>query len=283
VTLPRPDSAAVVVRLAFVPQALTAVVVEGRATDRRPPQIAEFYRRQSRGMGRFITRAEIERRNPLRTTDLLRGVPGMAVYGDGGATAVRYRSSRCAPEVYLDGLALTAGPVDLDAFAPSSLEGIEVHSLGTVPVEYSRAFGRSSCGTVMLWSRYGEPRPRRSRQKPVTSEELAQLVGALRIYTAAQVDSAARAPEDFGARFVLADSAQVAGTLSVIAEFVVDAEGRVEPATVNLVASPHPTLSEAVRAALPGARFTPAVLAGRPVRQLVQVAVRFDEKPRAGK
>ena len=274
VELPRPGGAALPVRLEFLPQALAPVQVRGRAVDQRPPQIADFYRRQARGIGRFITRADIERRNALRTTDLLRTVPGVAVYTSGAMSTVRYRSAACEPEVYLDGTPL-GGTFDFDAIAPSTIEGIEVYSTATAPVEFRRSWGRTSCGTVLLWSRYGERRARRSKAKPVTSEDLARAVAELQLYTAQQVDSVARPPEDFDRRVTLPDSVRVQGALGVIAEFVVDAAGQVDPATINIVASPHPALSETVRLALPGARFTPAIRAGIPVRQLVQLAVRF--------
>jgi hypothetical protein len=191
---------------------------------------------------------------------------------------LRYRGSDCAPEVYLDGTPLSGGPFDFDALAPNSIEGIEIYSTATVPVEFKRAFGRASCGTILLWSRHGEPRPRRTKGKPVTSEDLARLVAQLQLYTADQVDMIARPPENFGQQVTLPDSVRIQGSLGVIAEFVVDAKGEIEPTTINVVASPHPALSEAVRAALPGTTFKPAVRGGLPVRQLVQLSVRFDQK-----
>ncbi|CAA9293440.1 MAG: hypothetical protein AVDCRST_MAG11-295, partial [uncultured Gemmatimonadaceae bacterium] len=277
VALPIAPGDSVVVRLAFVPRTLDAVVVQGRGTDRRPPAIVEFYERRDRGNGRFITRAEIDRRQPMRTTDLLRTVPGIRVQLTGAGTSLRYRDSRCAPEVYLDGLALSAGEFDVDAIAPSTIEGIEVHSTSTVPVQYTRAFGRASCGTVLLWSRYGEPRSARRAKQPITSDSLARLVAQLQLFSAEQVDTPAQPPADFGRRVGLPDTVRVQGALAVIAEFVVDAAGRVEPATINVVASPHPALADAVRAALPGATFTPARRGGVTVRQLVQLSVRFDD------
>jgi hypothetical protein len=117
----------------------------------------------------------------------------------------------------------------------------------------------------------------------VTSEDLAKLVASLQLFTAQQVDTAARAPDDFGERVGVSDSVRAATKtpVVVIAEFVVDTTGRVEPATINLVVSPGPAYSDAVRRALPGAEFTPAVRGGRTVRQLVQLTVRFDPPPAA--
>ncbi len=56
----------------------------------------------------------------------------------------------------------------------------------------------------------------------------------------------------------------------VLAQFVVDATGRVEIASYKTVRTTHETFDAAVRAALPTMRFKPAELGGAHVRQLVQ-------------
>jgi len=56
----------------------------------------------------------------------------------------------------------------------------------------------------------------------------------------------------------------------VVAQFVVDADGRVETQTFQVITSAHYLFEEAVRSALPSMRFTPAEVRGRRVRQLVQ-------------
>lgn len=62
-------------------------------------------------------------------------------------------------------------------------------------------------------------------------------------------------------------AARIEGT--VRARFVVDTTGRVQMETVFVEESDHPLFADAVVAALRRARFTPAELAGRKVRQLV--------------
>ena len=61
----------------------------------------------------------------------------------------------------------------------------------------------------------------------------------------------------------------------VVAQFVVDEEGRVEEKTVKFVRSDNVLFDEAVRSALPGMRFAPAEIAGRKVRQLVEMPFVF--------
>lgn len=62
---------------------------------------------------------------------------------------------------------------------------------------------------------------------------------------------------------------------SVVAQFVVDSSGRVEPASFVVISSRNDLFSLAVRNSLQRARFKPATLAGRPVRQLVQQSFSF--------
>lgn len=61
----------------------------------------------------------------------------------------------------------------------------------------------------------------------------------------------------------------------VVAEFVVDTAGLVDPATVDILASTDDRFSDAVREALAQAHFSPARKRGRRVRQLVQLPVSF--------
>jgi len=62
---------------------------------------------------------------------------------------------------------------------------------------------------------------------------------------------------------------------SAVLRFVVDTAGRVEPGSVHVVRAEHPLFAEAARGALAAARFRPAEVAGRPVRQLVEQAFAF--------
>lgn len=61
----------------------------------------------------------------------------------------------------------------------------------------------------------------------------------------------------------------------VVAQFVVDSAGRVEPASLRIVSSGNALFSGAVERAVEQARFRPARLGGLPVRQLVQQSFSF--------
>ena len=121
------------------------------ASHRRPRRLEEFYERAGRGaFGWFVTREEIERRPALRTTDLLwtaRGIDVLPGRGFGGV--VRGRGG-CVPAVYLDGMRIGAGAIDLWT-TPGDLEGIEVYTGAGAPVQY--AGPGSGCAVVLLWTR----------------------------------------------------------------------------------------------------------------------------------
>ena len=68
-------------------------------------------------------------------------------------------------------------------------------------------------------------------------------------------------------------SAQIEGM--VLATFVVDTTGRAEPATIRFREVTHPQFAEAVRQSLLRSRYLPALVRGRPVRQLVDQRFAF--------
>jgi len=61
----------------------------------------------------------------------------------------------------------------------------------------------------------------------------------------------------------------------VLAQYVVDTTGRVEPGSWKVLRASHDGFREAAREAVEAGRFKPARIAGRPVRQLVQQTIRF--------
>ena len=57
--------------------------------------------------------------------------------------------------------------------------------------------------------------------------------------------------------------------------FIVGADGRVEPGSIEVISSPHKLFSDAVRTALLNTRYRPAEAGGHPVRQLVEQSFSF--------
>ena len=66
----------------------------------------------------------------------------------------------------------------------------------------------------------------------------------------------------------------VAGEVTL--QFVVNADGKVEPASVRVISSTLYGFEAAAREAILRARFEPATIRGKEVRQLVQQRVRFE-------
>ncbi len=68
-------------------------------------------------------------------------------------------------------------------------------------------------------------------------------------------------------------SANVEG--EVLAQFIVDADGKYEPGSFKVLKSSHDLFTQAVKNALPNMRFDPAEVGGRKVKQLVQQPFTF--------
>ena len=129
-----------------------------------------YRHRLQTGRGIFITRDQVEARNPLFVTDMLREVPGLVVTGSGtGIRPVvqvsRSMSGNCATQVFVDGFLMNRRmlglggmpPADFridDAVTPSSVEGIEIYrGLSTVPPEFLTP--DAECGVIAIWTRRG--------------------------------------------------------------------------------------------------------------------------------
>ncbi|GLC23768.1 hypothetical protein rosag_02810 [Roseisolibacter agri] len=271
-----PLAAALTMALEAVPQAIAAVVVKDRRV-KHTGWAAPFYERRERGHGRYIGKEEIDRRNAMRTTDVLRSVPGLAISTSMYGSAIRMRGARCSPLIWIDGTPALAGYLDVDNFQPHTLEGIEVYSgVSTVPVELRGPRGEEACGVIAIWSRMPEPR-RRGPKKVYTADDLANLVATATVYTADQVDQAAAPDTANPIAPYYPEALKRAKTAGdVLIEFVVDTAGIPELETVGIVAASHPAFGTAARDAVAAARFIPAFRAGKPVRQLVQVPVKFE-------
>jgi TonB family protein len=280
IVVPRDGLNEVSIRLTALPTLLATTHVRGRAVE-FTGRLAGYYERLARGgSGQFITRERIDRENPRMLSQLLSRSPGITTNRiRGGGTGVRMRGRNCWPLVWIDGVVMPAGEVDLDAFPPNTIHGIELY-LGstTAPARYIHVRDYSSCGTILLWSRGPDTDP--MNRTPRTSAFLEQLVASLSVYTADKVDQAARpvAPGALNVAYPPALLASRTGGI-VIAEFVVSPGGRVEANTFGVVSSPHPLFTEAVREAVVRADYVPAVRGGVPVRQLVQQPFEFSPEP----
>ncbi|MDQ3950441.1 MAG: energy transducer TonB, partial [Gemmatimonadota bacterium] len=184
--------------------------------------------------------------------------------------------SRCAPLVWLDGAPAMAGEFDLDVISPGTVSGIEIYpGPATVPVEFRSTRGLEACGVIVVWSRVEPPEPR-ERGRRAQPKRVGDTSVAVRVYNAGEVDSAARVDSTGMSQPLYPDSLyafRVGG--EVVAQFVVDTTGRVLLETFTAVSSTHPAFTESVRRSLRHSKFQPAMLRGRPVRQVMVLPYRF--------
>ncbi len=263
----------VMITMEATPEVLAPVVVAGR----REVYDARLYGFESRAAkrtnGHFITRERIERTNSKRLGDLLRQVPTVRIAAVRGLGTVAYiRGASCPALVYIDGSPASAGPLDLDLIDLSSVEGIEVYGGFGAPPEFSNVRA-DRCGVIAIWSRPFRPRER-TPEEPTPPSVIATLLQLNLVFSPEAVDSLAT-PIPGSIRTVYPDSlfrAQVGGNANV--RFVVDTAGLVEMPTLEVDAT-HRLFAQAARVALSEARFSPAMLEGRRVRQVVALPFRF--------
>ena len=253
------------------------VVIDAR-TARYSGFLRGFYERRDRGNGVFFTAKDVEDRNPRLVSDLLRIIPGVRIIPGSTQNVVTFRDRNCLPLVWIDGNAGTTSYLDPDLFDPHTLAGIEVYKgTATVPAALMGTRGQGSCGVIALWTKRVEPRPK-SAAKPVTAEDLANLVASLRLHTADQVDQPATPVNPISPAYP--DAMLSAGEPGrVVTEFVVDTTGQADMSTFGIVSTTHSQFADAVRRAVASATFTPAFREGRKVRQLVQLPFAFTAPP----
>lgn len=260
-----------------VTHGLAPVVVRAERPARYTGYLAGFYERRAQGLGHFITGDEIEQRNPRRLTEMFLAIPGSTVSLGNPDSRVRMRGNRCAPLVWLDGMPAAAGEFDLDGLVPTSVAGIEVYAgLAAVPIQYVMPFGRTVCGTIIIWSKHGKPHPRSA----ITAAQLAERLTGSHVYTANQVDEPARVDSASLAAPLYPEALYNARTPGrVVVEFVVDTTGKPDPETFSVVSSTDARFTQAVLLALQDALFESAILDGHRVQQIVRQPFTFAGPP----
>ena len=151
--------------LAVAPVELRPTIVE---SDAMRGKMGPFNQRRARGVGSFITRADIEKHQAGTISELLRYLPGVGVTQKmaGEPQPVHMQRSAnstlqgaCTVQLYVDGHPYPNGNVD--DFAPGGMEGIEVYkSASEIPAAFRTR--DATCGVIALWTRD----PEAARRKP---------------------------------------------------------------------------------------------------------------------
>src|SRR5207237_9926348 len=89
VTLTSAASDSIRVKLNELPEVLSAIAVSAPEAHRRQG-IEDFYWRQARGIGTFVTKDEIRSRNVSQLSDMLRSTPGVRVVRAGGGNGLGF-------------------------------------------------------------------------------------------------------------------------------------------------------------------------------------------------
>ena len=138
--------------------------VDVSAVSRQRLGIEGFNKRREQGLGTYVTRDDIEKRNTTSVSAILRTVPGIrfiSIRGNGSAQGVRFngtsiRQRDCAPMIWIDGQAAPGLEVD-DVILPD-IEGIELYNgPSTTPMQFSQQQKDNTCGTIVIWSRPPPP------------------------------------------------------------------------------------------------------------------------------
>jgi hypothetical protein len=147
-------------RLAMQPIELEplAVTVARRSVS---PNLLGFYERMSMGRGHFITREDIERRQPGRATHIIGDIPTVRVRMEGASSRYYVEFSRyrgCPPAVYLNRTLLNPSggerAVIDDYVMPNEVEAVEAYdSPASLPAEFGGS--RAGCGVIVIWTRGG--------------------------------------------------------------------------------------------------------------------------------
>lgn len=148
------------IAVTLVARAAELAEVEVSAPERRQRLgIEGFHRRRLQGFGTYVARDEIDRRNSMSVSDMLRSVPGIRFIKVRGSSSrgVRFnntsiRRSDCMPMIWIDGQAVPGFEID-DVILPD-IEGIELYSgPSTTPMQFSQTRADNTCGTIVIWSR----------------------------------------------------------------------------------------------------------------------------------
>jgi hypothetical protein len=147
------DTTDVEVTLNAAAETLPTVVVKGK--EERKRQLDGFEQRRKLGLGHFITRAQIESRNPLVLSEMVRGTPGAQLMQTNitGRMTLRFsRRSDCPPAYFVDGQYLIN--YNIDDMPVRDVEGVELYAgFAGLPQEFAKQMGILACGAVVIWTR----------------------------------------------------------------------------------------------------------------------------------
>lgn len=136
---------------AYAPQ-LTRVDVKARAPD--PLASTGFTRRKRTGLGHYLDQSDINRIRPTYTTDILRRLPGLYVYGEGpSATIATTRGYGCVSYLIDGNPVMASAGQSIDQLVnPQDVAAVEYYQQATAPLELS-AGSSQGCALLVIWTK----------------------------------------------------------------------------------------------------------------------------------
>ena len=136
-------------------QLMPTIFVEGESAPQLIRVLSTFERRMAIGHGRFVTRDDITRRNPMKLMDLIRFMPGVRSDCRGYICKIQlnHDPSGCGPAIFVD--EQRTHITVLDNTPPTDVEGIEVYrGPAETPPELNNEDARCG-GAIAIWTRRG--------------------------------------------------------------------------------------------------------------------------------
>lgn len=151
-------------------QYLAPVAVKGKENSTSLMISGGFEERRARGLGTFITEADLTRHPSSSLINVFSGHPiihiewGYRPPNRGGSKSLlppvpvpmmRGTSATfCRPNLFLDNMSMGRGFEDMNNLvAPESVKGIEIYDTnGTIPIQYDLT-ASTGCGSIVIWTR----------------------------------------------------------------------------------------------------------------------------------
>lgn len=147
--------ARVTVKLGVLVPQLTPVEVTSRREEGLQ-KVGFLDRKRTSAGGHFITPEEMERRKPIKFSDVLRTMPGLSVSESNGQsmiTSTRSAQGNGCVTIYVDGAPWQQiEPGDLDTFVqPNEVAAVEVYNGASIPAQFTTP--GQSCAAVVVWTK----------------------------------------------------------------------------------------------------------------------------------
>jgi hypothetical protein len=160
IDVPQTDTLRLAYTLEKVIETLNPVIVSEKSPSKK---MAEFEERRRLGVGQFMNAKEIDARNSVYTTEIMRNFTTINVSPDHSSSITQYYAiskreganpqlGACPMQLYVDQVPLPS-PFNLDLLpAPREIAGIEVYAgASTIPPQFN-GYDRG-CGVILVWTK----------------------------------------------------------------------------------------------------------------------------------